>query len=90
MRISNQYVVLKKFEEPKAEGFSAVEPGDSFTYKGVVVKLPDEVVFVSNKELAEGDAVIFAKHSPDTFDVEDASLGGRVKFVKRSDILAVI
>lgn len=90
MQISANYVAVKKYEEPKKEGFNAVEPGDSFVYKGVIVQLPGEPVYVSNQQLMHDSVVIFAKHSPDTFEVEDAALGGKVKFVKRTDLLAVL
>lgn len=90
MQISAQYVVVKRLAEQKREGFSAVEPGDSFAYKGTVVELPGEPVHVSNQQLLHGSIVLFAKHSPDTFEVEDPAFGERVKFVKRTDILAVL
>lgn len=89
--ISAQYVVVKKYNEPKKEGFQTVEPADNFVYKGEVVMLPDEPVYISNRQLLPGSIILFAKYSPDTFEVEDEQLHeGKVKFVKRSDILAVI
>jgi len=88
MEISSKYVVVKKFTEPKAEGFGVVEPTDSFIYKGQVTKLPGEPVYVSNRQLMYNDVILFAKYSPDTIEMDLE--GEKVKFVKREDILAVI
>lgn len=88
MQISAKYVVVKKFVEPKAEGFGVVEVADSFIYKGQIVELPGEPVYVSNRQLIHNDIILFTKYSPDTveMDLKDE----KVKFVKRDDILAVL
>lgn len=88
MEISAHYVMVQKVEEPKSEGFEAVEPQDSFVYKGKIVKLPGTPHFVSNRQLNVGDVVIFAKYSPDTHEV--VLEGEKHKLVKGTDILMVL
>lgn len=88
MEISATHVLVKKVEEPKKEGFQSVEIQDSFVYKGRIHKLPGETVYVSSKQLSFGDVIIFAKYSPDTVEIDFE--GEKMKFVKRSDILAVL
>lgn len=88
MPISNKYVVVKKVQEPPADGFQAVEPTDSFVYKGEVVELPGDAVYVSNHCLEVGDKVHFMKYSPDTVEIDRK--GEKVKFVRIDDLLEVI
>lgn len=94
MIVSSNYVVVKKARQPEQTGdFNAVEPADDFVYKGEVVALPTQPVHVSDSQLKAGDEVLFAKYSPDTFEMDgkdvDPSLAGKVKFVKATDILAI-
>lgn len=89
MEISATHVLVKKVDEPKKEGeFQAVEIQDSFVYKGRIHRLPGETVYVGNRPISVGDVIVFAKYSPDTVEVELE--GEKLKFVKRSDILAVL
>lgn len=88
MAISHKYVVLKKVPDPVVEGFNAVEPTDSFVYKGEVVELPGDAVYISNHVLQVGDVVHFMKYSPDTVEIDRN--GEKVKFVRIEDILEVI
>ena len=88
-KISNQYVLVEKVDEPVAEGFKTVEVQDSFVYKGKIVKMPaDQPMYMDNDKLAMGDVIIFAKYSPDTVEIDIE--GKKLKFVKLLDILAVI
>lgn len=94
MTISSNYVVVKKAKQLDRTGeFAAVEVSDDFVYKGQVVALPGNPVHVSNEEVKIGDEVMFAKYSPDTFEMDgkdtDPSLSEKVKFVKLTDILAI-
>ena len=87
--ISINYVLVKKLEEEKKEGFQAVEVQDNFVYKGVIVQIPrSQPVYLGDNHLAVGDVVMFAKYSPDTHEIELE--GVKHKFVKISDLLAVI
>lgn len=87
MQISNHFVVVEKLEEKK-EGLQLVELQDSSTFKGKVKYLPEIPVYIGNKQICVGDAVLFSKYSPDTQDVE---LGEeKLKFIKIEDILAVL
>ena len=87
MKISINYVVVEKFEEPVSEGFQAVEIQDSFVYKGKIVKLPEtQPMYLGDDHLALGDVIIFAKYSPDTVEIEIE--GKKLKFVKLTDVLA--
>lgn len=84
MEININYVVVEKVDEPVAEGFKTVDVQDSFVYKGRITQLPAMHVYMCNKMLNVGDVVLFAKYSPDTFEVE------KMKFVKTTDLLAVL
>jgi len=88
-KISNQYVLVEKIDEPVVEGFQTVEVQDSFVYKGKIIKMPsDQPMYLDNDKLAMGDVIIFAKYSPDTVEID---LDGRkLKFVKLSDVLATL
>lgn len=87
--ININYVLVKKLEEEKKEGFQAVEVQDNFVYKGVIVRIPkSQPVYLGDDHLAVGDVVMFAKYSPDTHEIELE--GVKHKFVKVSDLLAVI
>lgn len=88
MKISINYIVVEKIVEEKKEGFQAVEVQDSFVYKGKVVNLPDPPVYIGNEQIKIGDVIMFAKYSPDTFEMEVE--GQKVKFVNVSDILAIL
>lgn len=89
MQLSRKYVVVKKVTPPKKEGeFNVVEAQDDFVYKGEVTHLPGEPVWLSNKQLALGDIVLFAKYSPDTHEIEVE--GEKRKFVSQEDLLAVL
>ncbi len=73
---------------PKSDDeFNIVAVQDNFIYKGTVVKLPDETVYIGNHMLDLGDDVIFAKYSPDTHEVEEN--GEKLKFVRIEDLLEV-
>jgi len=87
MEISSTRVLVKKAKQPIQEGFKTVEPTDDFVYKGEIVKLPGEPVYVSNRQLLIGDVVLFAKYSPDTVEIDIES--EKMKFISRADILAV-
>jgi len=87
--ISNNYVLVKKLEEEKKEGFQVVEVQDNFVYKAVIVQIPrSQPVYLGDSHLAVGDVVLFAKYSPDTHEIELE--GVRHKFVKVSDLLAIV
>lgn len=86
--INSNFVLVKKIEEPKAEGFQAVEIQDSFVYKGEVVQVPACPVYVDNHQIGAGDRVVFAKYSPDTVEIDHE--GAKMKFLKVSDILAIM
>ena len=90
MKISKDYIAVEKFEEPKTEGFQTVQVQDNSTFKGVVKYLPEQDMGTSLQEprLKVGDVVLFAKYSPDTHDIEEA--GEKLKFVKLTDILAIL
>lgn len=88
MNINSNYIVVDRIEPPKQEGFEAVTVTDTFHYAGKVILLPEQPVFVDNRQLQAGDTVLWPKYSPDTHEVE---YGGRkVKFVRITDILAVL
>lgn len=88
MEINSNFVLVKKLEEPKAEGFQAVEIQDNFVYKGKVHRVPACPVYVDNHAVAVGEVVIFAKYSPDTVEIDFE--GEKMKFVKVTDLLAVL
>lgn len=89
MTISSRFVTVKKYVEPQKEGeFHAVEPTDSFVYKGVITNLPSQPVYLSDTQLKVGDVVLFSKYAPDTVEIDLDE--GKVKFVKTEDLLAVI
>lgn len=89
MQISNNYIVVEKVEEEVKEGFQTVSVQDSSVYKGKVITLPEAPVCMGNKFVTIGDIVLFAKYSPDTHEI-DLENGKKVKFVKTSDVLAVL
>lgn len=86
--INNKYVLVKRIEDTKTEGFQTIEVQDSFIYKGQVHRTPDQPVYVDNKQVAVGDKVIFAKYSPDTHEIDVD--GVKMKMVKGEDLLTVI
>ena len=89
MKISINYVVVEKAEEPVSEGFQAVEIQDSFVYKGKIIQLPaEQPMYLDNDKIKLGDVILFAKYSPDTVEMEHE--GKKIKFVKLSDVLAVL
>ncbi len=89
MQISQNYIVVQKAEEPvSTEEFKAVEIQDSFVYKGKVTNLPDVPVHMANRQIMLGDIVLFAKYSPDTWEIEHE--GVKMKFVSIRDLLAVL
>lgn len=89
MEISQNYIVVQKVEEPAStEEFKAVEVQDSFVYKGRVSHLPEVPVHMANRRIAKGDIILFAKYSPDTWEIEHE--GEKMKFIAIRDILAVL
>ena len=95
MTISSNYVVVKKAKQPEKTGdFGAVEATDDFIYRGTIVAISDQPTHVSNAKAEVGDEILFAKYSPDTFEFDgkeiDSSLSEKVKFIKTTDILAII
>lgn len=88
MKLSDHYVLIEPVEEPPKEGFQLVSVQDSFVYKGKVIALPGHPVFMGNDHVLVGDVVLFAKYSPDTQEVDLE--GKKVKFLKATDILAVL
>lgn len=88
MNINANYVVVERVEEEKREGFETVEVQDNFVCKGKVKYTPDTSVYIGNEVVTKGSIILFAKYSPDTHeqDIE----GKKVKFVKTSDILAIL
>lgn len=88
MQIHNNRVVIEKVEEEKKEGFQEVKVQDSSTFKGRVVALPEQPVWIGNKQLEKGDVLIFAQNSPDTHLIPDWE-GKEVKFILVADILAI-
>lgn len=94
MIISSNYVVVKKAKQPERTGdFNTVEAADDFVYRGEVIGLPSQPVHVSDTQIVKGDEVLFAKYSPDTFEMDgkdvDPTLTEKVKFIKTTDILAI-
>ena len=88
MQISNKYIVVEKLQEEAKEGFKTVEVQDDYVYKGKVTHIPEAPVFMGNKQVTQGDTVLFTKYSPDTHEIDLE--GKKVKFVSVSDILAVL
>lgn len=88
MQINSNYVVVEKLEQPVQEGFKTVEVQDNFVYKGKVIQAPMQTAFVDSHQITEGDIVMFAKYSPDTHEIDHE--GKKVKFIKITDILAVM
>ncbi len=89
MQISQNYIVVQKVDEPvSTEEFKAVEVQDSFVYKGKVSHLPEVPVHMANRQITVGDVVLFAKYSPDTWEIEHE--GEKMKFVAIRDLLAVL
>lgn len=86
MFISNKYILVEKLEETKEEGFQIVQVQDNFVYKGKVVQVPLTPVHMENELVMKGDTVLFAKYSPDTYEVDHE--GKKYKFVAVADILA--
>ena len=83
--INSKYVVVKKYITPKAEGdFTVAQVIGDEVWKGVIVELPDQPVFLGNRQLVIDDVVIFTPYSPDTYKIED------LKFVAISDLLKVL
>jgi len=85
MTISDQYVVVRKREEEKEEGFLTANVQDNFVYEGIIKFLPEAPIYMGNDKLNIGDVILFAKYSPDTHEYDD---GEKVKFVHKRDILA--
>lgn len=86
MQISNNYVMVEKIKEvSNTDEFRVVEVQDDFVYKGKVKLIPEQPVFIGNRQVVVGDIVWFAKYSPDTQELEIE--GEKVKIVKTSDIL---
>ncbi len=88
MQISNKYIVVEKLEEEAKEGFKTVDVQDNFVYKGRVINLPSIPVYMTDEQVKIGDIVLFAKYSPDTWEIDLD--GKKVKFVAISDLLAVV
>lgn len=94
MYILGNRVLVSPVEKEKTEGFQTVEVQDSFTYKGRIEKLGQDVLN-EYKHYGEelpplriGDTILFAKYSPDTHEIEHE--GTKFKSVKVEDILAVL
>lgn len=85
MTILGDRVLVRRIEEPKAEGFQKVEVQDSFVYKGSVVALGTDCQFRID---ISGKTILFAKYSPDTQEVDVD--GEKMKVVARVDIIAVL
>jgi len=88
MDIASTRILVRKAKQAEQEGFRTVEPTDDFIYKGEVVKLPCDTVYISNRVVSIGDVVLFAKYSPDTIEIDVE--GEKMKFVMIADLLAVI
>lgn len=89
MQISNNFIALTKFEEPKQEGFLTTQPqDDKFWFKGVVNFIPEAPVYMGNKPVTIGDVVLFVQYSPTHYDIEHEGL--KLKFIKTEDVLAVL
>jgi len=88
MQVSNNYVVVEKIEPEVKEGFQTVDVIDESTFKGRVTHLPEAPVYLGNLPVQVGDAILFAKYSPDTHEIEVE--GKKLKFVSTRDILAKI
>ena len=85
MILTNNYVLIERIEEKQDEGdFATVNVQDSFIYKGKVLLLPEQTVYVGNAFLQDGFTILFKKGSPDTFDY------GKHKLVSTNDILAIL
>jgi len=87
MKISDNYVVVKKREENKEKGFLTASVQDNFVYEGIIKFLPESPIFMGNDKLKIGDIILFDKYSPDTHEYDD---GEKVKFVHKRDILALL
>lgn len=88
MTISAHYICVEKIEKEAVEGFQTVEVQDDFVYKGKITHIPGAPTYIGNKQLEEGDVVLFAKYSPDTHTIEIEDK--QVKFVSLRDVLAVV
>ena len=83
--INNKYIVVEKYITPPKEGeFEVAQVQGDEVWKGVIVELPDQPVYLGNRQLVIDDVVIFAPYSPDTHKIEDK------KFIAISDLLKVI
>lgn len=89
MKILGNRILVSKVEEPKAEGFQAVEVQDSFVNKGKIEQLGNEFkIDLPDYEVTPGDIVLFAKYSPDTQEIEHE--GKKLKIINVSDVLAIL
>lgn len=89
MNLSNNYVLVERYDEPAKEGFQTVDVQDSFVYKGTITLVPDsQPVYLGDRQLKAGDVVLFAKYSPDTHQLEIE--GKELKFVHTRDLLAAL
>ena len=88
MKVSNNYIVVKKLREPETDGFKTIEVQDSFVYKGQVTHIPEAPVYIGNEPVSVGSIVVFAKYSPDTHEIEVE--GEMLKFVKTTEILGLL
>lgn len=86
--INSKFVLVKKFEEEKKDGFQTVDVTDNFVYKGVVHEKPAHPVWVDDHQVGVGDVIMFAKYSPDTHEIDYQ--GVKMKMVKAEDILSVL
>jgi len=68
--LNSNYVLVKKIEKPKEDGFTTVEVQDDFVYKGEIVQLPSQTMYVDNTVLVDGMRVFFGKYAPDSHEVK--------------------
>lgn len=86
--INTKYILVKKLEEEKKEGFQTVDVQDNFVYKGEVVRTPERPIYLDNMDLRVGDRILFKKYSPDTHEVMEN--GETMKMILVEDVLAII
>lgn len=90
MNISVDYIAVvapeKKATNP--EDFETVEVQEESTFRGVVYEVSSTPAYIGNHRISVGDHVLFARYSPNTHDI--VYNGKKIKFIKVSDILAVL
>jgi co-chaperonin GroES (HSP10) len=73
----NDYYLLKRFEEEKAEGLDFAKALDDFSFKGEIIRTP------SGSEFQKGDKIMFLKDTGDDVVIQDETF----KIIKGTNII---